>query len=87
MTYDKTMRALRLKHRVTYSELAQGAGVSIQRIVAIELSQARKKSKQLSLMQKAFEKAIEKRKASVEQLCADYSKLKARLLCYEEADI
>lgn len=80
MVTTTCLRILRLKHRISLTELAKCSGVSNQLISCLELAYVRGTPHQEQRMAKALETVILQRRIALDELEKDYLDDKGRLL-------
>lgn len=81
MCKTKVIRLLRLKHKLTTTELSESIGVSQSRYSRIELDDITATEHLNTLLNHGFERLIQSRINSICELQADYLKYKGKLLC------
>lgn len=79
-------RALRLRYRISHSELARAAGVSKQLISKIELEPSRQTPGHERLLHAAFTTAAAQRRARLEALERDLERWEGKLFQPEEGE-
>lgn len=82
MCEAKIIRLLRLKHKLTTTELSESIGVSQSRYSRIELEDITATEHLNKLLNHGFERLIQSRIDSICELQADYLKYKSKLLYY-----
>lgn len=81
MCETKVIRLLRLKHRLTTTELSENIGVSQSRYSRIELEDITATEHLNNRVNLGFERLIQSRIDNICELQADYLKYKGKLLC------